>query len=167
MVSFYQLQFVSMESTENCFNLVLGARIMIKRRLYEHFRSDCGRRPFGTCFICMKSFDTEDEIMAHRTTHAQNEIICKICGKSYNTHRRLALHSVMHKEPIKQKKLVNLNILCKHCPKIFRSEQSWRAHMTGHITVRPFKCKKCDERFGKMAALQTHSQSCSGKTTSR
>lgn len=125
---------------------------MLKLQLYQHFASDCGRKPVNVCVVCKKSFDTADELKAHKATHTPSQLKCTHCDKVYDTYNQLRIHSIKHTT-------LNDWFHCKHCPRKFRREAVLRSHMSKHTGVKPLQCHACGERFLTFKKLQAHRKS--------
>lgn len=123
-----------------------------KMHLYQHFASDCGRKMLNVCIVCKKSFETADNLKAHKVTHTANDLVCDSCGKRFDSYNQLRAHSIVHK-PIDEL------FGCTYCQKKFRRETSMRSHMAKHTGVKPFQCQVCGERFVTLSKLQTHRKS--------
>jgi hypothetical protein len=142
-----------------------------------------------TCEICKRSFFTKPDLEAHKAySHAGiATVYCHICGDKFSSKNNLRMHERWKhssERPIPcefpdcerrficgsdmrahvRKTHTNLSLQCQFCPKVFKSQSSFRVHQRFHDEsaqlvcdfVNPETNQPCGKRYVTSNSLKEH-----------
>ncbi|KAJ0182454.1 hypothetical protein K1T71_001823 [Dendrolimus kikuchii] len=113
-------------------------------------------KPFP-CVTCNRSFCTELALKNHSWTHvngnvnseknSEEQFKCGTCFEVFDYKRDLVTHLKQHKT----------SGLCQLCGRMFRTEKTYAAHMSVHLTAnKSYTCKICGRSYSNWSNLKTH-----------
>ena len=129
------------------------------------------------CKKCEKFFRTPSAFTLHQYTHRDGQFECEVCKAYFPFRSQLDHHMVSHREtreykcqePFCEKDFTHRSDLVKHecthsgvmykcskCEYNNSDERSNNQHLRRHTDDKPFKCKKCGERFKYTMQLKRH-----------
>jgi KRAB domain-containing zinc finger protein len=114
------------------------------------------------CDLCGRKLRTKPEMIVHLQRHlGQRNFACDLCEYKAVTKSSLRKHrNIVHfkKHLLKQKE-----IQCPACPMIFKATTNMNMHFRiVHLQLRPYKCRFCDQTFGKKGTLNDHEKRHTG-----
>lgn len=141
------------------------------------------------CTLCDLVFNKLYRLNAHMNTHAVSKkyFECDKCKVRFFSDHALARHRVKHGENMAEPLLKNeefyLDRMCPHCPRKFRSEETYNDHQRMHEKAvlaaaeaelqlanggggGNFLCEQCPRVFNSKKLLLRHIQSHSGLSSS-
>uniref|UniRef100_A0A1E1WQA9 Protein krueppel n=1 Tax=Pectinophora gossypiella TaxID=13191 RepID=A0A1E1WQA9_PECGO len=101
------------------------------------------------CNICDKKFSYPFLLLQHQKYEhlGEKHYICQICGKAFGNANARSRHKLTH---------FNENLLCPHCPTIFKQSKSLKYHMKTQHGAQTVTCPICNERFIQSSDLKLH-----------
>ncbi|XP_013188876.1 zinc finger protein 83-like isoform X1 [Amyelois transitella] len=112
------------------------------------------KNPTYSCYICVKSFDSLENIAVHYQNHNTLKVDavesklykCSQCDATFKRPEKLSLHRLTesHKK------------ICLHCNKTFASDKRLRLHLQIHRKLKSFKCDLCNSSFLMKKYLTSH-----------
>lgn len=138
------------------------------------------------CEECGKTFKNISSLKDHRYKHTGEEFPykCDQCGKGYLSQRTYRDHQMRHagiknfvcpycglRKTTKSELRIHINYHtkekqwpCPECPQVFNSSANLGLHnRIVHKGIRRFKCKYCDQSFGKAETLKHHEMRHTGE----
>lgn len=108
----------------------------LEKHLRKHNEYKCER--------CIKSFETEAELLQHTIYHKDESFKCNYCESMFTNKYTLQYHIKRHLKRYR----------CKYCPKSFDNENQLETHIASHQSV--YKCDFCDKDFKFNSLLLNH-----------
>ncbi|XP_795405.4 uncharacterized protein LOC590715 [Strongylocentrotus purpuratus] len=137
------------------------------------------------CSICQQSFQTEEDVKKHESSHEKNgRFVCLVCDKTYKRRADIVNHYHTHKPQVKvesssssQEKPKSSTtpaggpsknkqqtpdkpktelFSCKLCGKDFVHEELLEEHKKIHTGAFPFPCSMCEKAFKQANQLKKH-----------
>ncbi|GFR69761.1 zinc finger protein 423-like [Elysia marginata] len=131
--------------------------------LQMHGRHHFQVRPaFFTCCVCLKSFESRENLVAKLNASGRTYYVCKPCyhgeaplhtcsqcSEKFATAQLLEAHMQTHKQATYQ---------CIKCQQSFSSEREIQLHVASHVLTEgtQHECRLCGSVFDSPARLQTH-----------
>ena len=107
-----------------------------------------------TCENCGKSFQTNESLKDHETTHKEVPSPCDICNKVYKSNKQLKHHkSTVHTEN---------TFTCNECPTKFSTTSNLRRHIKTFHEKEFIDCSICEDKI-LSTKLNRHKISCAKK----
>uniref|UniRef100_A0A1B6J6N9 Protein krueppel n=1 Tax=Homalodisca liturata TaxID=320908 RepID=A0A1B6J6N9_9HEMI len=161
---------------------ICGLKIYRKDKFNEHYEKCCGKNPdkVTKCNICGDSFDNNDLLREHKSTHVAEGVLSeedlksieikvedKISDVKVIRKRRTDIVGLKCPECNKQyntrKNLLrhvqihkDKQFSCNICPKKFFRREHLKVHLAKHKIVKPYACEICSKRFVKEEQLANH-----------
>ncbi|GFO07026.1 hypothetical protein PoB_003353100 [Plakobranchus ocellatus] len=125
----------------------------------HHFRS---RPTFFTCCVCLKSFESRENLVSKLNASGRTYYVCKPCyhgeaplhtcsqcSEKFATAHLLEAHEQTHKQATFQ---------CIKCQESFNSEREIQLHVASHVLTEGthHECRLCGSVLDSPARLQTH-----------
>lgn len=125
--------------------------------LKEHRYKHTGEEFPYKCEQCGKGYISQRTYRDHQLRHAGiKNFVCPYCGLRKTTKSELRIHINYH---TKEKQWP-----CPECPQVFNSSANLGLHnRIVHKGIRRFKCKYCDQSFGKAETLKHHEMRHTGE----
>ncbi|XP_055910110.1 zinc finger protein 391-like [Eupeodes corollae] len=125
--------------------------------LKEHRFKHTGEDYPYKCDQCGKGYVSQRTYRDHQMRHAGiKNFVCPYCGLRKTTKSELRIHINYH---TKEKQWP-----CPECPQVFNSSANLGLHnRIVHKGIRRFKCKYCDQSFGKAETLKHHEMRHTGE----
>ncbi|RUS75432.1 hypothetical protein EGW08_016811, partial [Elysia chlorotica] len=131
--------------------------------LQMHGRHHFQARPsFFTCCVCLKSFESRENLVSKLNASGRTYYVCKPCyhgeaplhtcsqcSEKFATAQLLEAHVQTHKQATFQ---------CIKCQQSFSSEREIQLHVASHVLTEgtQHECRLCGAMFDSPARLQTH-----------
>ncbi|KAM4819906.1 LOW QUALITY PROTEIN: zinc finger protein 200 [Thomomys bottae] len=109
-------------------------------------------RRWHTCPLCGKQFNDSSYLISHQRTHTHEKPYqCSYCGKSFHYKTNLNKHERIHtgEKPYS----------CSQCGKTFRQNAHRSRHEGIHVREKTFKCPEYGQNFPDKEELVLHLQS--------
>ena len=114
------------------------------------------------CDLCGRKLRTKPEMIVHLQRHlGQRNFACDMCEYKAVTKSSLRKHrNIVH---LKKHLLKQKDVQCPACPMIFKATTNMNMHFRiVHLQLRPYKCRFCDQTFGKKGTLNDHEKRHTG-----
>lgn len=119
------------------------------KHIYTH-----DRKLALSCFKCMKSFESEFKMRAHRRNHIHTHY-CKNCYMSFDDESELAKHKEIYNRKYKEPVVSSVHV-CDVCGKTFQNDRYLTQHMKVHADSKKHECKICKKTFKFIHSLRNH-----------
>uniref|UniRef100_A0A8D9DT39 Zinc finger protein 234 n=1 Tax=Cacopsylla melanoneura TaxID=428564 RepID=A0A8D9DT39_9HEMI len=107
------------------------------------------------CPKCNKTFASNRTMIRHiKSVHGTSvrNIPCEECGKTFTSEKYLHEHTKYVHKGIRSQYTVE----CHYCGVHKKSKKLLRAHISGHIGIPNYVCKKCGKSYSSAATLRIH-----------
>ncbi|KAL3860293.1 hypothetical protein ACJMK2_010433 [Sinanodonta woodiana] len=136
----------------------LASLIELQMHGKHHFQN---KPTFFTCCVCLKSFDSNENLVSKLNSSGRmyyvckpcyhgetSEHICKQCNAKFGTSSHLEAHASTHKKTYQ----------CIKCQESFNSEREIQMHVATHVMMEGnfHQCKLCSTIFDSPYRLQCH-----------
>ena len=137
----------------------LASLVELQMHGKHHFQS---KPNFYTCCVCLKSFDSKENLVSKLNTSGRTYYVCKPCyhgessvlkcdqcSLSFTTEESLDVHKLEHKKQTFQ---------CIKCQEFFRTEYEIQVHVATHMIQEGtnHECTLCSLNFDTPSKLQCH-----------
>ncbi|XP_071092165.1 zinc finger protein 423-like isoform X1 [Haliotis cracherodii] len=124
----------------------------------HHFQS---KPSFYTCCVCLKSFDSKENLVSKLNTSGRTYYVCKPCyhgetvehtcekcSQTFQTSAQLDVHKLTHKQTFQ----------CIKCQESFGTEYEIQMHVATHMIQEGnvHECRLCGKNFETPSKLQCH-----------
>lgn len=107
---------------------------------------------------CRKEYTSHLSYKKHLALHAAEEgsLECQICLKEFETKDEILYHLKIHAGSRTVKNPNEKKYTCDHCDRKFFTRKDVRRHLVVHTGMRDFLCQYCPQRFGRKDHLVRH-----------
>ncbi|KAK4884777.1 hypothetical protein RN001_001048 [Aquatica leii] len=107
---------------------------------------------------CNKEYTSLLSFKKHTALHAAEEgsLECQICLKTFESKDEILYHLKIHAGSRAVKNPNEKKFTCDHCDRKFFTRKDVRRHLVVHTGMRDFLCQFCPQRFGRKDHLVRH-----------
>lgn len=107
---------------------------------------------------CKKEYTSSLSYKKHLALHEAEEgnLECQICLKKFETKNEIMYHLKIHAGSRSVKSPNEKKFTCDHCGRKFFTRKDVRRHLVVHTGMRDFLCQFCPQRFGRKDHLVRH-----------
>ncbi|KAF5275046.1 hypothetical protein FQA39_LY06983 [Lamprigera yunnana] len=107
---------------------------------------------------CNKEYTSLLSFKKHTALHAAEEgsLECQICLKTFQSKDEILYHLKIHAGSRAVKNPNEKKFTCDHCDRKFFTRKDVRRHLVVHTGMRDFLCQFCPQRFGRKDHLVRH-----------
>ncbi len=139
----------------------LASMLELQMHGKHHFQNPSN---FHTCCVCLKSFDSKENLISKLNSTGRSYYVCKpcyhgentkepvqpcpTCGAKYDSKVQLETHMLQHKKTYQ----------CIKCQQSFATEYEIQVHVATHVMQEGniHQCRICDQKFDSPSKLQCH-----------